>query len=198
MKRVLFALSVLFMAHPLTLLYPTIAQVSAAGQDNPYGQADYRGTIKNVVTEVAFYTPSIVNVRKYMTESNVPRQQLAVTLAKQDVAVEQAEVDASTQSLKTSALDVRFNTRTGQIKFYTSDGTQLLSEKASGTVLTACQDGSYASYKVSSQFTLTSTEQIYGLGQLQNNRFNQRDATYSNMIEGNMSVWIPYFYSTKG
>lgn len=199
MKRVLIALSVLFIAHSLTLLFPSIGQqVFAASQDNPYGRADYRDTIKNVVTEIAFYTPSIINVRKYMKESSVPLQQLAVTLAKQDVAVEQTEIDASTQSLKTSALDIRVNTRTGQIKFYTSDGTQLLNEKASGTVLTACQDGPYASYKVSSQFTLTSTEQIYGLGQLQNNRFNQRDATYSNMIEGNMSVWIPYFYSTKG
>ena len=36
----------------------------AAEQDEPYGKADYRDTIKNVVTEVAFFTPDIVNVRK--------------------------------------------------------------------------------------------------------------------------------------
>ena len=73
MKRVLIAFSVLFIAHSLTLLFPAIGQqVFAASQDNPYGRADYRDTIKNVVTEIAFYTPSIINVRKYMKESSVP------------------------------------------------------------------------------------------------------------------------------
>ncbi len=197
MKRILLVLSLL-MAQQVMPIFSAGGKMMAAEQDEPYGKADYRDTIKNVVTEVAFFTPDIVNVRKYKAGSNVPRQQLAVTLEKQNVEVTRTEVDATTLSLKAAGVEVHINKQTGQMKFYAPDASLLLSEKANGTTLTPRKDGPFDSYKVSMQFALTSTEQIYGLGQLQNNRFNQRGASYDYMIENNMSVWIPYFYSTKG
>ena len=190
MKRILLVLSLL-MAQQVMPMFSTGGKMMAAEQDEPYGKADYRDTIKNVVTEVAFFTPDIVNVRKYKAGSNVPRQQLAVTLEKQNVEVTRTEVDATTLSLKAAGVEVHINRQTGQMKFYAPDASLLLSEKVNGTTLTPRKDGPFDSYKVSTQFALASTEQIYGLGQLQNNRFNQRGATYDYMIENNMSVWIP-------
>lgn len=79
----------------------------------------------------------------------------------------------------------------------TTDGG-VVTEKSGQTVLTARKDGNDDSYKVKQTFKLQSGERIYGLGQLQNGNWNQRNRSYDYMIEGNTPVWIPYLHSTKG
>lgn len=163
-----------------------------------YGKAEMTHEKDGMVTEIAFYTPEIVNVRHYKTESEVAKNNLVVTLAKQDCAVSVGSTAADTITLTGSALTVKYSRSTGCVAFFSPDGGQLLKEKDGATTLTARKDGTSDSYTVKQTFKLQSGERTYGLGQLQNGNWNQRNKSYDYMIQGNTSVWIPYLQSTKG
>ena len=164
-----------------------------------YGEAELMETTAGgIVTEVAFMTPEIVNVRHYRTESQVAKRDLVVTLQKQAISVAVSTPDETTVTLASDALSVNYDKQTGCVTFYDKAGQQLLTEKENTTALTARKDGTFDSYKVKQTFKLQSGERLYGLGQLQNGNWNQRGKSYDYMIEGNTSVWIPYVHSSKG
>ena len=175
----------------------SVTTLQAQGvQTGRYGEAELvEATSEGLVTEVAFLTPEIVNVRHYRTESMVQKHSPVVTLEKDASPV---SIDATTVALTSEALTVHYNKATGCVTFYNKEGQQLLTEKSGQTVLTARKDGTTDSYRVKQTFTLQSGERLYGLGQLQNGNWNQRGKTYDYMIEGNTSVWIPYVHSSKG
>lgn len=167
--------------------------------DGRFGKVELSETTSNgMVTEVAFYTPQIVNVRHYQENSAVQKKNLVVTLAKQDVAVSVDAISDHEIALSSNQLRVIYNKETGNVAFYDLQGNQLLKEKEGRTVLTQREDGTEDSYSVKQTFSLQSGEKLYGLGQLQNGNWNQRGKTYDYMIEGNTSVWIPYLHSSMG
>ena len=170
-----------------------------AFKNRRFGQVELADTTSNgMVTEVAFYTPQIVNVRHYQENSAVQKKNLVVTLAKQDVAVSVDAISDHEITLSSNQLRVIYNKETGNVAFYDLQGNQLLKEKEGRTDLTQRKDGTEDSYRVKQTFSLQSDEKLYGLGQLQNGNWNQRGKTYDYMIEGNTSVWIPYLHSSKG
>lgn len=169
---------------------------TVAGQ---YGEAELvETTADGMVTEIAFMTPEIVNVRHYRTENTLEKRDLVVTLQKQTVSVLVSSADENTTTLTSDALSVSYDKATGCVTFYDRGGQQLLTEKEGATALTARKDGPFDSYRVKQTFSLQSGERLYGLGQLQNGNWNQRGKSYDYMIEGNTSVWIPYLHSSKG
>ena len=175
------------------------AVVQAQTVAGRYGEAELmESTTDGIVTEIAFFTPEIVNVRHYRTESQVEKRSLVVTLQKQACSVGTDNSDANITRLTSDALTVSYNKATGYVTFYNKEGQQLLTEKEGNTVLTARKDGPFDSYRVKQTFKLQTGERLYGLGQLQNGNWNQRGKTYDYMIEGNTSVWIPYVHSSKG
>lgn len=174
----------------LAIVLPVMAQ-------SQYGKADFSDNVSGVVTEIAFYTPDIVNVRHYKADGKVPKQSLVVTLAKQNCEVSRSEADGVT-TLSSRSLKVVFDASTGCVSFYDLQGGLLLTEKDGTTTLTARKDGDFDSYKVSQSFKAQSGERLYGLGQLQNGNWNQRNKRYDYMIQGNTSEWIPYLHSSKG
>ena len=181
-----------------TLLLVALSAVQAQPLSGRYGEAELMETTSDgIVTEIAFFTPEIINVRHYKTESKVEKPSLVVTLHKQAVSVLVSSADETT-TLTSDALTVSYNKQTGCVTFYNKEGQQLLTEKEGTTMLTARKDGSFDSYKVKQTFKLQTGERLYGLGQLQNGNWNQRGKTYDYMIEGNTSVWIPYLHSSKG
>lgn len=173
------------------------SSIKAETEESFYGATTYCDTVRGIVNEIEFYSPSIVNVRKYMPGTTIPKQNLAVTMQPQKVNVSQSAGNGYI-TLATDEMQVRFYTSAGLIRFYDADGNIILNEKALSTTLTKTKDGAFDSYKVSQKFSLTASEQIYGFGQLQNGSLNQRSMKHDYMVQGNMSVWIPYFYSTKG
>ena len=183
------------------LLLQSVVESRAAVpvRQGAYGQAEWVDTLTNkkMVTEIAFFTPRIVNIRKYPLGGNVKKQNLVVRLEKQNVEVTQTEETGYT-TLSSSEVTVRYYHNTGAIAFYDKDGRLMLREKSGSTTLTARKDGDFSSYKVQQSFTLKNGEKIFGLGQLQNGNLNQRGQTYNYMIEGNTSVWIPYVHSING
>ena len=182
------------------LLLATGASAATTVYEAPYGKAELVDTVEatNVVTEISFMTPEIVNIRRYMKGCDVPQHDLVVTLEKQEVAVAVEHPSDSYTLLKSDKMGVRYYPATGGVMFVDKDDKPILREKLGSTELTARKDGPFDSYRVKQSFQPTSAERFYGLGQLQNGNMNQRNLTYNYMIEGNTSVWIPYLHSTRG
>lgn len=181
-------------------LFMALLFVAAKGEvlAGAYGDAELTKNVDGMVTEIAFYTPEIVNVRHYKSGSDIAKNNLVVTLSKQECMVEIDSTDATMTTLTSSALVVKYNRTNGCVSFCGLDGEELLTEKSGATSLTARKDGDFDSYRVKQTFKLQSGERTYGLGQLQNGNWNQRNKSYDYMIQGNTSVWIPYLQSSKG
>lgn len=169
-------------------------------QEGAYGPAELIDTVKSkgIVTEISFMTPDIVNIRRYMVGKQVGKHNLVVTLPKQDVEVEISQTGSSFITLESETVGVRYYKATGGVVFVDKNGDIILREKLGATELTERKDGTFDSYRVKQTFLPNSMERFYGLGQLQNGNLSHRNQTYSYMIEGNTSVWIPYIHSTKG
>ena len=106
--------------------------------DGRYGKAELSATTDGgVVTEIAFFTPEIVNVRHFKTEATATKRNLVVTLDKQDVAVSVSDEGADAVVLTSSAMSVRYEKSTGCVAFFDLGGNQLLTEKSGQNVLTA-------------------------------------------------------------
>ena len=87
--------------------------------------------------------------------------------------------------------------QTGLLGFYRPDGTLLIKERVK-PVFTKRTSHTIDPYNVAQSFKLSTNEAIYGFGQVQDGTLNHRDKSYSHMVQGNMSVWIPFFHSTRG
>lgn len=72
-----------------------------------------------------------------------------------------------------------------------------MQEKEFGTNFIPCKDGPYDSYRVSQRFMMSPDETLYGLGQQQTGKLNQRDQELTLRNE-NTRVCIPYITSEKG
>lgn len=175
-----------------------MVSVSVQAAPGRYGEAELTETLpeKNIVTEIAFFTEDIVNVRHYVAGTEIDKHDLVVTLCKQDVSVSRTD-DGDAVTLSSGAVTVTYDKQTGCVAFFDPNGRQMIAER-SAAALTAVKDGPFDSYRVGQTFKLENGERLYGLGQLQNGNWNQRGKTYNYMIEGNTSVWIPYVHSSKG
>lgn len=173
---------------------------SAHAQTAPghYGEAELTETLetKHIVTEIAFFTEEIVNVRHYIAGTGIDKNNLAVTLPKQAVDVNRTDDDA-TVTLSSNAVTVTYDKLSGCVTFFDRNGQQMIAERDAAS-LTTTKDGPFDSYRVGQTFSLEKGERLYGLGQLQNGNWNQRNKSYNYMIEGNTTVWIPYLHSSKG
>ena len=99
--------------------------------------------------------------------------------------------------MKSESLQVDLNLKDGKISFSTLTGEPLLGEKDSGTAFTDFNDAGVKTFSVTQSFILDKDEAIYGLGQQQQGKMEQRNDTL-HMIEGNTDDYIPFFQSVKG
>ena len=98
-------------------------------------------------------------------------------------------------AVKTSALQVRVNLDDGQIVFLNAGGDTLLVDRQTDIGLQK-EDGR-AHYTVKQCFALAGDEAIYGLGQQQNGKLNQRGESIV-LRQENMKICIPFIQSSKG
>ncbi|MBO4663699.1 MAG: DUF5110 domain-containing protein, partial [Bacteroidaceae bacterium] len=159
---------------------------------------DYMLTSGNVVTEISFYSTDIVRVMKYQSSDALGKTdpKVVVTMTPQTVSLMKKE-GAQIDTLLTERVMVTCNKSTGLLGFYRPDGTVLIKERAKAT-FTKRTSHTIDPYTVSQSFRLSSGEAIYGFGQVQDGNLNHRNTSYSHMVQNNMSVWMPYFHSTRG
>ena len=159
---------------------------------------DYSVTAGGVVTEIKFYSPEIVRVTKYQTADALGKSdpKVVVTMTPQEVALTKTE-GTTVDTLKTAKVTVACNKQTGVVSFFRPDGKVLIRERAKAT-FTKRTSHTIDPYNVSQSFRLSNGEAIYGFGQVQDGALNHRNKSYSHMVQNNMSVWIPFFHSTRG
>jgi alpha-D-xyloside xylohydrolase len=158
-----------------------------------------RSVSNGVVTEVRFYSSQVARILKYNSSDAAATSdpKLVVTMSPQTVSVNFTN-GSDVAKVSTSDITVSVNKTTGQVIFYDKDGKQMIAEKSGATVMTSRKDGTSASYELKQTFTLDSDESIYGLGQIQDGKLNQRGQNYWYMVQGNSTVWVPYVHSVKG
>ena len=159
---------------------------------------DYTLTAGGVVTEIVFYSPEIVRVTKYQASDALGKTDPKVVVTMTPQAVNPTKREGSTtDTLLTDKVMVTCNKQSGLLSFFRPDGTVLIKERAKATFTKRTQH-TIDPYNVAQSFKLSTGEAIYGFGQVQDGNLNHRNKSYSHMVQGNMSVWIPFFHSTRG
>lgn len=153
-------------------------------------------TVQGMDVEVAFYSPSIVRVYKTPEGSSYDKKSLVVMKEPEETFVEFA-MNKEYIRLKSDVLQVEVNSSTGGINFYDATGRVLLKDKDYGTQFTPFDDAGTFSYNVRQAFLLDKDEVIYGLGQQQTGKVNQRNQKLF-LRNKNMSICIPFIHSVKG
>lgn len=148
-------------------------------------------TVQGMDVEVAFYSPSIVRVYKTPEGSSYDKKSLVVMKEPEETFVEFA-MNKEYIRLKSDVLQVEVNSSTGGINFYDATGRVLLKDKDYGTQFTPFDDAGTFSYNVRQAFLLDKDEVIYGLGQQQTGKVNQRNQKLF-LRNKNMSICIPLF-----
>ena len=100
-------------------------------------------------------------------------------------------------TLSSRLIQVEVNPETGGIHFFDSSGQRLLTDKDYGTQFTPFNDAGVPSFNVRQAFLLDKDEVIYGLGQQQTGKVNQRNQKLF-LRNQNMSICIPFIHSVKG
>ena len=141
--------------------------------------------------EVEFYTPNIVHVVKYPTDTKTSVSSLVVT-----AKPEQVEVKRSGNALSSTALTVKQDAKTGSLTFLSAKGKVLLREK--DVDFKAIENGNDAGkWQVCQRFVLDKDEAIYGLGTIQNGKMNRRGEK-KRMEQSNLEDFQNVLQSIKG
>lgn len=146
------------------------------------------------LVEVQFYSPSIVRIFKTPVNKAYSSQSLVVTKSPEKTNV-MIKREGGQLIMKSSILKVAVNSKNGRIAFYNAAGKLLLTD--SSTTFRPQNDAGTPSYTVKGSFVLDNNEAIYGIGQVMDNKFNRRGASYQ-MKNENTFTYSPYFMSVKG
>lgn len=173
-----------------------IAMMSADAQPIQRTTQGIKGSVQGMDIQVEFYSQNIVRV--YKTPQGVPydKKSLVVVKSPETVSVE-FEQNGDKVNLKSQAIEVEVNSLTGGIYFYDTTGKMLLIDKDYGTQFSPLKDAGVSSFMVREGFLLDKDEEIYGIGQIMDNKFSRRNSTH-NMQNENMFTYSPYFLSIKG
>lgn len=153
-------------------------------------------TCQGMDVKIEFYTPSIVRVCKTPENKHNDKNSLAV-IKKPDVVKIVKDINNGIMTLRSDSLHMSVNTSTGGISFFDTNGKKLLADKDYGTQFTDINDAGTPSYNVRQAFLLDKDEVIYGLGQQQSGKVNQRNQKLL-LRNQNMHICIPFIHSEKG
>ena len=156
----------------------------------------YKFAAQGLDVTVDFYTPVIVKVSKVPAGQAYDKQSIAVIAKPEEVKVNKS-TNGDITTLASEKLSVKINTATGAIRFYTPEGQLLITDKDYGTQFSAIDDAGRPSYNVRQAFLLEPGEVIYGLGQQQTGRLNQRGQKLR-LFNSNTNICIPFVHSSKG
>jgi len=153
-------------------------------------------SVDGIAIEVQFFTPKIVRILKSPEGSSFTKQSLSVIKTPETVSLTVSEQNGILTT-RTDAVVVDINLQTGRLSFRNTDGLNLLAEKDYGIQFTPLKDVSKNTFVVRQAFRLDKDEPVYGLGQQQNGKLNQRNQKVF-LRQDNTKVCIPFFQSIKG
>ncbi len=170
--------------------------VAANAQSYKKTELGIKTTIDSVDIEIQFYNPSTVRVLKSPDGKSLTKKSLSVieTPQKTSLKIKQA---GDKLFLNSDSVQVGLNLKSGKISFSAPAGEPLLDEKGNGVAFTDFSDAGVKTFTVSQSFILDKDEAIYGFGQQQQGKMDQRNDTL-HMVEGNTDDYIPFFISVKG
>ena len=151
---------------------------------------------QGINVDISLLSPDIVRVVKSPEGIDPKGPDLVIlkVIGKTDFRVDQHKNEVT---ISTEKLEVKTDLETGEILFNTANGKSLLREKPYGTQFSAIKDGPNDSYNIRQGFLLDKDEAIYGLGQQQTGKMNQRNQILP-LQNWNMKVCIPFVQSVKG
>jgi alpha-glucosidase (family GH31 glycosyl hydrolase) len=145
--------------------------------------------------KIQFFNDSTVRILKtYDADSCDVKSWVVLPDAKEQGVGIDYETTDSTVVMSTTKVRVAYHPATGKATFYRNDGAELLAERQCR--MRPILDGDQPSYSVSQAFTLDKDERIYGLGQIQDGKLNERNQQLM-LSHTNKSICIPYFQSSK-
>jgi alpha-D-xyloside xylohydrolase len=99
--------------------------------------------------------------------------------------------------LTTANIIVSLDLQTGTLNYADANKKHLLAEKPACSCFIPTTDAGESAYIVRQTFTLANDESIYGLGQHQKGKMNQRFQKLF-LRQENMEICIPLIHSAKG
>lgn len=153
-------------------------------------------TTQQLEVKVDFYTNDMVRIFKKPADVHRSKESLSVIKPPETTPFTVQE-QAGVITLQSTALQVNCNTKTGRVSFLDLSGNLLFTEKDYGTQFSPVNDAGTASYNVRQAFLLDKDEAIYGLGQTQTDKLNQRNVKVY-MRQFPLYAYIPIIQSTKG
>ena len=151
---------------------------------------------QGINVDISLLSPDIVRVVKSPEGIDPKGPDLVIlkVIGKTDFRVDHHKNEVT---ISTEKVEVKTDLETGEILFNTANGKSLLREKPYGTQFSAIKDGPNDSYNIRQGFLLDKDEAIYGLGQQQTGKMNQRNQILP-LQNWNMKVCIPFVQSVKG
>ena len=143
---------------------------------------------------VEFYSPRAARVLKTPAGATFQKP-FETRVAKTwdgTVTVKQGDV----MSWSTGELEVRLDKKARTVSFWNAKGEKLLAETTAAELKEATY-GEHKTLKPSQKFSLGADEGLYGLGDLQNRKLNQR-GEHNVLTPRNVGDGIPYFASERG
>ena len=180
----------------LTLLFACLLGASVQGGNVEPTPRGVRVQTDDLCMEVECFTPSIIRVKKFPLNTAPEKQSLSVVMQPERVKFRIREGDDCV-TLSTSEVTVVLDPARNAVRFVGRDGRTLLREDDSSAEFRPFDDAGEAAYRVSQRFRLDDDEVIYGLGQHQQGRMNQRGQTMT-LRQVNMEICIPLIHSAKG
>ena len=146
--------------------------------------------------EVTFYTPSIARIVR-APDGEVVKKADIVTAKPQKVKMSVLENDDA-KTWKSAALSVRLDKKTGGLSFLRPDGSVMLEEAGPAKFKQETYKGGYTATKVSQRWKAAKDMPVYGLGSVQNGRFDQRNAGRLRLQPENCNDGIPFLCGVDG
>ncbi len=183
---------------PAVLILLFAFSTSAISADYTYQKTStgIKTNLQSMDVEIQFYSPTIVRVLKSPEKVVFKKESLSVNKKPQEIKLTITQL-GDVLSLKSDQIEVDLNLATGKVGFIDLTGKVLFTEKDYGTQFTPTLDVTKNSFTVRQAFRLDKDEAIYGLGEQQNGKLQQRNQRVV-LKNDNMKVCFPYFLSSKG
>lgn len=178
------------------LLFVLLVLPSLSAQEYQQTTSGFKTRLQSMDMEVKFYSPGIVRILKTPVGVVFKKESLSVIKIPENIQLSINKL-GDVVTLRSNKLEVLANIKTGKVTYTDLNGVVLFTEKEYGTQFTPAFDGQRNSFIVRQAFMLDEEEAIYGMGQQQNGKLNQRGQR-NEMQNANTKVCIPFFQSVKG
>lgn len=168
----------------------------AQAQDYISTPTGIKARIRTVDVSLQFYSPQILRVTKTPAGKEAENPSISVVMSPQQTKISSSH-DNGVVTIASDSLTVKFDLKTGKTSYFRPAGIKLLEEKEYGAQFMPATYADNNTFEVSQAFLLDDDEPIYGLGQHQTGRMNQRNQKLS-LQQENTVTSIPFMQSPKG